>query len=380
MENKPLTAAQLRQRKFLLFLPVLIIPFLTLGFWALGGGKEAKAQAAPVKGLNMAMPNAVLKDEKGFNKMSFYDEAQKDSLKQKEQEKNDPFFFKKTVAKDSAPSLSNLSRYTDPNEAKVYQKLAELNKVIQQQPAAPPVAEQPLSGTAANPDMDRMEQLVRNMQGKNDDDTEMQRLNTMLDKIMAIQHPNAFKDTPQHKKADTTAVQPALANPVQNGFYGTGNAIDINSSNTIKAIVAENQTLVTGATIKLLLQQDIFIKGLVVAKNSFIYGTVSLSNERLKVSISSVRAGNNILPVSLEAYDMDGLAGIYVPGSISRDVAKQSADESMNGIGLTTLDPSIGAQAASAGIQAAKSLIGKKVKLVKVTVRAGYQLLLKQAN
>jgi hypothetical protein len=34
-------------------------------------------------------------------------------------------------------------------------------------------------------------------------------------------------------------------------------------------------------------------------------------------------------------------------------------------------------QAANAGIQAAKSLISKKVKLVKVTVKAGYKILLK---
>jgi hypothetical protein len=44
------------------------------------------------------------------------------------------------------------------------------------------------------------------------------------------------------------------------------------------------------------------------------------------------------------------------------------------------MDPSLGAQAASAGIQAAKTLISKKVKLVKVTVKAGYQVLLRDNN
>ncbi len=384
MENKPLTAAQLRQRKFLLVLPVFIIPFLILGVWALGLGKGKAAEQTKDAGLNTTMPKAVLKDEKGFTKMSFYDEVQQDSVKLHEQQKNDPFFFKKSFAKDSAPTLSNLSKYSDPNEQKVYEKLAELNTVIhqQQQPQAPgqvppTIAEQPVNNNA---DLSRLEQLMHNMKEQNDDDTEMQRLSNMMDKIIAIQHPNAVKDTPRKKVVDTAVIQPAVVNAAQVGFYGTNDAIDINSSNTIKAMVAENQTLVTGATIKLLLQQDIFIKGQVVAKSNFVYGTVALSNERLKVNIASVRAGNNIIPVSLEAYDMDGLAGIYVPGSISRDVAKQSADEGMNGVGLTTLDPSIGAQAASAGIQAAKSLIGKKVRLVKVTVRAGYQLLLIQTN
>jgi hypothetical protein len=58
-------------------------------------------------------------------------------------------------------------------------------------------------------------------------------------------------------------------------------------------------------------------------------------------------------------------------------VSKQSADRAIQGIGLTTLDPSFGAQAASAGIEAAQDIISKKVKLVKVTVKAGYHVLLR---
>ena len=75
--------------------------------------------------------------------------------------------------------------------------------------------------------------------------------------------------------------------------------------------------------------------------------------------------------------DLDGIAGIYIPGAITRDVAKQSTDQAIQSIRLASLDPSVGAQAASAGIQAAKSLIGRKVKLVKVTVKAGYRVLLR---
>jgi len=41
-----------------------------------------------------------------------------------------------------------------------------------------------------------------------------------------------------------------------------------------------------------------------------------------------------------------------------------------------SLDPSIGQQAASVGIEAAKGLFSKKAKLIKVTVKAGYKVLL----
>jgi hypothetical protein len=73
---------------------------------------------------------------------------------------------------------------------------------------------------------------------------------------------------------------------------------------------------------------------------------------------------------------MDGIDGIYVPGAITRDVAKGSAERAVQGININTLDPSLGAQAASASIEAAKTLLSRKAKLVKVTVKAGYQVLL----
>ena len=73
---------------------------------------------------------------------------------------------------------------------------------------------------------------------------------------------------------------------------------------------------------------------------------------------------------------MDGISGIYIPGAITRDVAKQSVDHATQGFGLTTLDPSLAAQAANAGIEAARSLVSKKVKLMKVTLKAGYRVLL----
>ena len=44
------------------------------------------------------------------------------------------------------------------------------------------------------------------------------------------------------------------------------------------------------------------------------------------------------------------------------------------------MDPSLKAQAAAAGISAAKTLLSRKVKQVKVMVKAGYKVLLKDKN
>ena len=131
---------------------------------------------------------------------------------------------------------------------------------------------------------------------------------------------------------------------------------------------------------KLTSTTDVYVNGILIPKGTLLYGIASQNGERLNIVISSIHYQNNLLPVSLSVYDLDGLSGIYIPGSINRNAAKQSGSEAVSNIGITSLDPSIAAQAASAGIQAAKSLISKKVKQVKVTIKAGYQVLLKDDN
>ncbi len=77
---------------------------------------------------------------------------------------------------------------------------------------------------------------------------------------------------------------------------------------------------------------------------------------------------------------MDGLPGIYIPGAITRDVAKQSADNGLQLMELTSIDPSVKAQVAAAGISTVKTMLSRKVKQVKVMVKAGYKVLLKDRN
>lgn len=149
---------------------------------------------------------------------------------------------------------------------------------------------------------------------------------------------------------------------------------------TIEAVVHSNQSLVNGAVIQLRLFTDVFINGIFIPKGTPVNGIASLNNERLEAEIHSIRYKNELFPVKLELYDIDGLPGIYIPGSISRDVAKKSADNTLQLMELTTLDPSLKAQAATAGINTAKQLLTRKVKQVKVMIKEGYKVLLRDKN
>jgi hypothetical protein len=61
-------------------------------------------------------------------------------------------------------------------------------------------------------------------------------------------------------------------------------------------------------------------------------------------------------------------------------VVKQAGDQSLQSLGIVSMDQSLKAQAAAAGIGAAKSLLSKKVKQVRVTVKSNYIVLLKDVN
>ena len=442
MKMKTNSQAFLRKRKFFMALPLLALPFLTLLFWALGGGKVSSAQAEDQKamqGLNPHLPDAYLKEDKPLNKLSYYEKAASDSAKLQELMRNDPYYkmhalgypaplpagvdssllsirFNKTVTSNNlnAGPYSKVGKL-DENEAKVYQKLEQLNAVLNEVPVRSSkthgsLSPAPTSARIDRSDLDRLEQLMDiTRSAEKMEDPEMTQLNGMMEKILDIQHPERVKertrDSSDVKKQQIYHVrlndgndnvslltnnQAAGKNNERtdsrqstfNGFFSLDEEeMDKgDDQNALTAVVSGTQTLVDGAIIKLRLTKDVSIKGVTIPKENFIFGKASLNGERLNIQINSIRYKSSVFPVQLHVFDLDGLDGIYIPGAITRDVAKQSADNSLQGIDFTSLNPSIGAQAANAGIQAAKSLLSKKVKLVKVTVKSGYQVLLRDAN
>lgn len=430
MEQKTHSQKFLRQRKFFLVLPLLVLPFMTLLFWSLGTGKTDNASAQDIKkGFNMQLPGANFKDDKPLDKLSYYEKAASDSLKLQQLLKNDPNYqagLDMDIVLDESNTPIFRGNYgvtkrksninagigkTDQNEAKVYHKLAELNNALNKSASqsaniegSSTVPYRTNNNNVNSSDVDRLEQMMVAMNQKDSTDPEMQQLGGMLEKILDIQHPDRVQEyIKQNSESNKGQVFPVAVNPHndavslldnqaiiqplsdtgnygsvrQNGFYSLDNIMDAsNNQNAIEAVIHETQTLVNGSTVKLRLVNDIYVNGVLIPKNNFVYGTAQLNGERLGIKVNSIRYGSSLFPVQLQVYDLDGMDGIYVPGAITRDVVKESTDRSLQSIGYTSLDPSIGTQAASAGIEAAKTLFSKKVKLIKVSVKAGYKVLL----
>ena len=400
-----------RGRKFLLLLPLFILPFVTLLFYAMGGGSASPSGAVNKKGFNLKLPSAQFKEDKAMDKLNYYDQAAIDSTKLDELRKKDPNYRFAAVDSSNTGKVAGnglrMDNYQSPQEDKVYEKLAALQRTISQPSPSPasssnPTLEAPQSAPSAYET--ELKQMLQSMDSPSQADPEMEQIGGMLENILNLQYPERMEQKLKQESARNrgriygVALQQeqeiigSIDNPEtaniglfgmnvrHNDFYGLDAPAPASQDNAVQAVVAENQTVVNGATVKMTLAQDIYINGTKIPKNTYVYGTASLKGERLAIEITNIRHGSSIFPVELTVFDLDGLGGIYIPGAINRDVAKASADRSMQTLGVTTLSDSWGAQAAGAGIEAAKGLFSKKVKLIKVNLKAGYAILLKDGK
>lgn len=171
----------------------------------------------------------------------------------------------------------------------------------------------------------------------------------------------------------------ALATPAQhsNSFHSLGTSDASADVNAVPATVHSDQTVTAGSTVKLRLLQDVAIEGRLIPRNSFIYGLCTVSGQRLGIEISSVQYQNSIIPVKLSAFDLDGGEGLYIPGSLNRDAAKQGVSQGVTSADMLTMSPNAGAQVAGVAMQTGKALLGNQVKLIKVNLKANYKILLK---
>jgi len=106
----------------------------------------------------------------------------------------------------------------------------------------------------------------------------------------------------------------------------------------------------------------------------------------MNVTITSIQYDGNIIPVQLQVYATDGQPGISVPGNDEIKAAKEVASTlaSSTGSSIMISDNASSQLAADLGkglIQGASQFVSKKMSTVRVTIKAGYQvLLLPQTN
>ena len=167
------------------------------------------------------------------------------------------------------------------------------------------------------------------------------------------------------------------------GFHTAIGTAEAPEKNTIAACVQGDQTLTDGQTVKLRLLEPMRVSGRVIPWNTLLVGAARLQGERLGIGITSLEHGGSIIPVELEVYDSDGQAGIFIPGSMEIDAAKEIGANMGSSLGSSiNISTDAGAQLASdlgrGAIQGISQYISKKMRTVKVHLKSGYKVLLYQ--
>ena len=133
--------------------------------------------------------------------------------------------------------------------------------------------------------------------------------------------------------------------------------------------------------VQLRLLENIRVGNLVIPRNSLVTGIAKLSSERLEITINTIEYLGNIIPVSLNVRDTDGLSGLNCPGSVERNTAKDIGGNIGGSVGTSiNLGSNAGEQVVAdvsrSVIQGVTNYIGKKIKMVKVSLKANYNVLI----
>ncbi|WP_316753268.1 conjugative transposon protein TraM [Pedobacter gandavensis] len=345
------TKKRIDKRKVLLLLPLLILPLLALAFKLLGGGEGTigEEQQALKKGINTSLPDATFNKNQPKDKMAFYDQADKDSMNSKPN-------GLESVAKHLGFNSNVEQTQTKEIDAKLEALNREINKPVETGGNRQNPLSQNPQPSALKSDVDRLEALMKTMQENNKtEDPEMKQLNGLMQNILDIQHPERV----QQKYKEQQSISPDSV------------------FKAIPATIANNKKAIQGATIKLILKDSIRINGVIIPKGHELFGSCKIVNQRLLLDIKQIRLGTSIIPVNLSVYSLDGMIGINAPEAMLTDALNSGTDQAVRDVGLIGFDQSLATQVAGAGIDAAKNLMSKKLRRVKVKLEAGQIVLLR---
>ena len=156
-----------------------------------------------------------------------------------------------------------------------------------------------------------------------------------------------------------------------------------NFKNTISACVATDQAVIDGQSVRLRTLEPMWIGNSLLPKNTAIVGVARLQGERLEIKIENIEALGCIMEVDLSVYDSDGQEGINIPNSMESDALHEIGANMGSTMGSSiNLTTNAGAQLVSdvgkGLINGVSQYLNKKLRTVKVHLKSGYKIMLKQ--
>ena len=422
-ERKPLTEVQRLKRQKMIVLPAMVLAFIGAMWWIFAPSSD-KGQQPGVNGYNTEMPDAdkenrlIIGDKAKAYEQGAMEERQENRSRAMQQLGD--LFDRETAEADSG------SDFDLANPGGTEEAVKPAPKTIQSSAAAyrdlnatlGNFYEQPKNDNA---EMDELLERIATLESELESGKErsstmdeqvalMEKSYELAAKYMGGQNgtqaagqtaepspvQKAGKNTAKPVRQVTHQVVSSLGQPMSNAefvatfsqernrsFNTAVGIMTVSDRNTIPACVYGAQSVTDGQAVRLRLLEPMAVADRIIPRNAVVVGAAKIQGERLGIEITSLEHDGTIIPVELEVYDTDGQPGIFIPNSMEMNAVREVAANMGGSLGSSiNISTNAGAQLASdlgkGLIQGTSQYIAKKMRTVKVHLKAGYRVMLYQ--
>lgn len=414
MMNNTQDAAHRRKGIFLLVMPLILFPVL---FLVLYSSEPVSAETQePLNGMNLEMPKPILSKKQESKSEAYVKEAsdseaevpwglpdflvsqqEKEDLPESGLENGQYGFSKVSDQKGTSRRSRNVTRdqkSDESPEAEMIRQLRELEALLNQEATVKKKAafvSDVSMPVAEDSEIRQLQHLMSAMESRPvGPDPEMQQLESLIDKLLLLQNPqmaNALEPVQEDiipvGMVELTGVQTdSILFEEVNGFFG----LDEKESGvisgrkafrkTIAASVAKTQEIFPGEAIEIQLDQDLFLESGMIPAGTLLFAQTSISGARMQVTVSGILQNNNLIPVSLKGYGLDGIPGIELGDVKGSAQWVKETSNSAQGFNINSYGMDWQSQLATSGVEATRSLLRSKSKLKKLEIKSGHPFLL----
>ena len=426
-ERKPLTEAQRLKRQKMIVLPAMVLVFIG-AMWLIFAPSSGKEQEPGTGGYNIEMPDADKENRRIIgDKAKAYEqgamEERQENRSRAMQELGD--MFDREVAETDGGRDFDLA-----NPGGTEENVKSAPKTIQSSAAAyrdlnatlGNFYEQPKNDNAEmNELLERISSLEMELESEKDKTSSMDDQVALMEKsyelaakYMGGQNggkpepvqaagPYSVQQTAKNGKNRAAPVRQvahqvvsSLSQPMSNGEFVASFSQERNRSfntaiggtavsdkNTISVCINGAQSITDGQAVKLRLLEPMAVADRIIPRNAVVVGSAKIQGERLDIAVTSLEYDGTIIPVELVVYDTDGQSGIFIPNSMEMNAVRGVAANMGGSLGSSiNISTNAGAQLASdlgkGLIQGTSQYIAKKMRTVKVHLKAGYKVMLYQ--
>lgn len=178
-----------------------------------------------------------------------------------------------------------------------------------------------------------------------------------------------------------------LAGLNKNIFAGlqTSNSSDQVSSNSIRAVIHQTQLITSDSFVSLRLSEPLMLGKMKIPEGTLLKGSCKFQSGRLQMKITSIEYHGSVQAVDINIYDNDGQPGLNVPytpqqNAVNDIVGNMSQTSGTNIMMTQSAGQQIASDLTRGVVQGVSGYFQKKVRMTKVTVKAGHQVLLIAKN